>query len=119
MSCLRHGLVRLRFSARFSACVHAQQQTVVMPRRHFTACTRAQQLSPWRDVPLEPADPILGLVAAFKADSDVRKVNLAQGAYRTSEGEPLVFDAVLRAERAVVADIASGKLNKEYLGIEG
>ena len=50
--------------------------------------------SPWAGVAPVPADPILGLVAAFKADPAPRKVNLAQGAYRTDEGLPLVLDAV-------------------------
>jgi aspartate aminotransferase len=44
------------------------------------------------------------------------KVNVAQGAYRTEEGLPLVLEAVRRAEQNIVADAS---LNKEYLGIEG
>jgi len=62
-----------------------------------------------------PADPILGLVAAFKTDSAIRKVNLAQGAYRTEEGQPFVLGAVREAEEMVVA---AGH-DKEYLGVEG
>ena len=48
-----------------------------------------------------PADPILGLVAAFKADTAVRKVNLAQGAYRTDEGLPFILTSVQEAERRI------------------
>jgi aspartate/tyrosine/aromatic aminotransferase len=59
-----------------------------------------------------PADPILGLVAAFLEDPSPNKVNLAQGAYRTEQGEPLLLDAVRRAEERVVARGGS----KEYLG---
>ena len=42
-------------------------------------------------------------------------MNLAQGAYRTEEGAPLLLSAVAKAEQRVVA--AGGF--KEYLGIEG
>jgi aspartate/tyrosine/aromatic aminotransferase len=62
-----------------------------------------------------PQDPILGLVAEFKADAFPAKVNLAQGAYRTEGGEPLLLEAVREAERRVVARGAS----KEYLPVEG
>jgi len=62
-----------------------------------------------------PADPILGLVAAFKTDTAPRKVNLAQGAYRTEEGQPFVLPAVREAEERVVA----AGYDKEYLGVEG
>ena len=61
-------------------------------------------------------DPILGLVAAFKTDPAPRKVNLAQGAYRTDEGEPLVLDVVKEAEVVIASDAS---LNKEYIGVEG
>jgi aspartate/tyrosine/aromatic aminotransferase len=72
--------------------------------------------SPWASVAACPPDPILGLVAAFKLDDAPRKVNLAQGAYRTEEGQPCVLEAVRLAEARLVADPT---LNKEYLGIEG
>lgn len=61
-----------------------------------------------------PADPILGLVAAFLEDPSPTKVNLAQGAYRTEQGEPLLLDAVRKAEERVVARGGS----KEYLGAQ-
>jgi hypothetical protein len=60
------------------------------------------------------ADPILGLVAAFLTDPSPTKVNLAQGAYRTEEGQPLLLSAVRKAEERVVARSAS----KEYLGAQ-
>jgi aspartate/tyrosine/aromatic aminotransferase len=63
-----------------------------------------------------PPDPILGLVAAFKLDSHPKKVNLAQGAYRTDLGEPFVLDVVRKAEQLIANDLS---LNKEYLGVEG
>jgi len=57
----------------------------------------------------------LGLVARFKADPDPRKVGLAQGAYRTDEGEPWALPSVREAERRVVARAE----DKEYLPVEG
>ena len=54
------------------------------------------------------------LVAAFLEDPSPNKVNLAQGAYRTEEGQPLLLDAVRKAEERVVARGGS----KEYLGAQ-
>ena len=47
-------------------------------------------------------DPILGLMAAFRADSDPRKVDLGVGVYRDERGETPVMQAVRDAERAVL-----------------
>jgi aspartate aminotransferase len=49
-----------------------------------------------------PDDPILGLMAAFRADADANKVDLGVGVYRDARGETPVLDAVRRAERAVL-----------------
>jgi aspartate/tyrosine/aromatic aminotransferase len=48
-----------------------------------------------------PQDPILGLMALFRADSDPRKVDLGVGVYRDDRGETPVLQAVKRAEKAV------------------
>ena len=50
-----------------------------------------------------PTDPILGLMAAYRADTDPRKVDLGVGVYRDDNGETPVFSAVRRAEQAVLA----------------
>lgn len=50
-----------------------------------------------------PDDPILGLMAAFRADADTRKVDLGVGVYRDDRGDTPVLDAVRRAEQAVLA----------------
>src|SRR5215467_16395925 len=50
-----------------------------------------------------PTDPILGLMAAFRGDSDARKVDLGVGVYRNDRGETPVVAAVRRAEEAVLA----------------
>jgi len=62
-----------------------------------------------------PADPILGLTAAFKEESRSEKVNLGVGAYKTDELTPLVLGAVRKAQEKILADA----LNKEYLPIDG
>jgi aspartate aminotransferase len=50
-----------------------------------------------------PDDPILGLMAAFRADTDTRKVDLGVGVYRNDKGETPVLDAVRKGEAAVLA----------------
>jgi aspartate aminotransferase len=49
-----------------------------------------------------PDDPILGLMAAFRADPNARKVDLGVGVFRDDRGETPVLDAVRRAERALL-----------------
>jgi aspartate/tyrosine/aromatic aminotransferase len=55
---------------------------------------RLERLSP---------DPILGLMAAFRADTDAHKVDLGVGVYRDDHGETPVLKAVRQAEQAVLA----------------
>ncbi len=50
-----------------------------------------------------PVDPILGLMAAFRADADARKVDLGVGVYRDDRGDTPVVQAVRQAEQAVLA----------------
>jgi aspartate/tyrosine/aromatic aminotransferase len=50
-----------------------------------------------------PPDPILGLMAAFRADSDPRKVDLGVGVYRDDAGETPVLRAVRQAEQELLA----------------
>jgi aspartate aminotransferase len=50
-----------------------------------------------------PDDPILGLMAAFRADPDTRKVDLGVGVYRNEKGETPVLEAVRKAEQTVLA----------------
>jgi len=60
-------------------------------------------------------DPILGLMAAFRADPDPRKVDLGVGVYRDDRGETPVLDAVRRAESALLARQST----KSYVGPAG
>lgn len=50
-----------------------------------------------------PPDPILGLMAAFRADSDSRKVDLGVGVYRDDAGQTPIMKAVREAERELIA----------------
>jgi aspartate aminotransferase len=50
-----------------------------------------------------PTDPILGLMAQFRADTDSRKVDLGVGVYRDERGETPVLGCVRRAEQAVLS----------------
>ena len=49
-----------------------------------------------------PDDPILGLMAAFRADSDLKKVDLGVGVFRDAKGDTPVLDCVRRAEKVVL-----------------
>src|SRR5688572_12648308 len=62
-----------------------------------------------------PDDPILGLMAAFRADSDARKVDLGVGVYRDERGDTPVLECVRAAEREVLARQKS----KTYVGPAG
>ena len=50
-----------------------------------------------------PPDPILGVMAAFRADSDPHKVDLGVGVYRDDAGETPVLRAVREAEQELLA----------------
>jgi len=50
-----------------------------------------------------PPDPILGLMAAFRADNDPHKVDLGVGVYRDDHGDTPILKAVRQAEQAVLA----------------
>ncbi|XP_028814126.1 aspartate aminotransferase, mitochondrial [Denticeps clupeoides] len=69
----------------------------------------------WSEVQMGPPDPILGVTEAFKRDTNPKKINLGVGAYRDDQGKPYVLNCVRKAE----AQIATKKLDKEYLTIGG
>src|ERR1700733_6865022 len=54
-----------------------------------------------------PDDPILGLMAAFRADSAPKKVDLGVGVFRDAKGDTPVLDCVRKAEKAVLERQAS------------
>ena len=50
-----------------------------------------------------PPDPILGSMAAYRADTDPAKVDLGVGVYRDERGDTPILAAVKRAEATVLA----------------
>ncbi|WP_338593386.1 amino acid aminotransferase [Shewanella khirikhana] len=62
-----------------------------------------------------PADPILGLTDAFKADPRTDKVNLGVGIYKDEAGQTPVLKSVKQAEAILLDE----ETTKNYLGIEG
>ena len=62
-----------------------------------------------------PGDPILGLMAAYRADSRPHKIDLGVGVYRDAEGRTPVFAAVKQAEARRLAE----EDTKTYQGIAG
>ncbi|GAA5187986.1 amino acid aminotransferase [Ferrimonas gelatinilytica] len=66
-------------------------------------------------IELAPADPILGLNEAFRADPREGKVNLGVGVYKDEVGDTPVLHCVKQAEARLLAD----EQTKSYLGIDG
>ena len=64
---------------------------------------------------LAPADPILGLTDAFKADTNPNKVNLGVGVYQNANGQTPVLKCVKEAEKQLLETETS----KSYLPITG
>src|SRR5580692_6334312 len=62
-----------------------------------------------------PSDSILGLMAAFRADTDPHKVDLGVGVYRNDQGDTPVLQAVRKAEQAVLAR----QTTKSYVAAAG
>ncbi len=71
--------------------------------------------SPFSEVPLAPADPILGLTETFQADKNPKKVNLGVGVYQDGSGKVPVLAVVREAEKLWYEKEDS----KSYLPIEG
>ncbi|KAL6629388.1 hypothetical protein ACP70R_029153 [Stipagrostis hirtigluma subsp. patula] len=87
-------------------------RSILLPRLQPAARTMA---SLFGHVEPAPRDPVLGVAEAFLADPFPGKVNLAVGAYRDDDGQPVVLDCVRQAERRV-----AGNLNiREYLPMGG
>ncbi|KAI4841710.1 aspartate aminotransferase, partial [Aureobasidium sp. EXF-8846] len=67
-------------------------------------------------VPQAPEDPLFGLMAAFRRDTDSSKVDLGIGAYRDNNAKPWVLPVVKKADDLLRQD---PNLNHEYLPIAG
>lgn len=64
---------------------------------------------------LQPADPLLALIRAFRSDPRVNKIDVGVGVYRDDQGRTPVLRAVKEAERRLLEEQTS----KGYLGAEG
>ncbi len=62
-----------------------------------------------------PADPILGLMATHRADSNPRKIDLGVGVYKDEQGNTPVMSAVKKAE----AQLLREQTSKSYVGPAG
>ncbi len=62
-----------------------------------------------------PPDPILGIIAAYAADANPKKIDLGIGVYRDESGETPVLDCVREAEKRFL----SAQRTKSYLGPAG
>mmetsp|Transcript_29583 Transcript_29583/g.79439 ORF Transcript_29583/g.79439 Transcript_29583/m.79439 type:complete len:443 (-) Transcript_29583:222-1550(-) len=112
-SALARGLPQGAAAAR--AAAGSMRGPVATAASRVSMVVAARPMSSWTEVPMGPADPILGLTQEFNKDPNPKKISLGVGAYRDGAGKPMVLDCVRTAEAAIVND----KLNKEYLGITG
>src|SRR3712207_2283091 len=69
----------------------------------------------FENIKAAPADPILGLGEAFKAETRNPKVNLGIGVYKDAQGNTPIMKAVKEAEARLLANEST----KNYLGIDG
>src|SRR3569623_1957835 len=64
---------------------------------------------------VQPADPLLSIIAAFRGDSRPHKIALGVGVYRDDAGRTPVLLAVKAAESRLVA----AQDTKAFFGVEG
>ncbi|QDU33150.1 Aspartate aminotransferase [Poriferisphaera corsica] len=69
----------------------------------------------FKSIEMAPADPILGLSEAFKADTNADKINLGVGVYKDEAGATPVLKCIKSAE----AKLVDTETTKGYLPIDG
>jgi len=62
-----------------------------------------------------PEDPLLGVMAAFRRDTDPRRVDLGVGVYKTEDGDTPIPAAIQTAER----ELLGASTTKVYVGAAG
>ncbi|MDO4222446.1 MAG: aminotransferase class I/II-fold pyridoxal phosphate-dependent enzyme, partial [Acinetobacter sp.] len=72
-------------------------------------------MSMFNHIQAAPADPILGLGEAFKADTRSTKINLGIGVYKDAQGQTPIVKAVKQAEQRLL----DSENTKNYLTIDG
>lgn len=68
-----------------------------------------------QSLPALPADPILGLMASYRADSNPKKIDLGIGVYKNEAGDTPVMTAVKKAEGMIL----DSQTTKSYVGPTG
>jgi aspartate aminotransferase len=58
-------------------------------------------------VPQAPEDPLFGLMAAYRADTFDKKVDLGIGAYRDDNAKPWVLPVVKKVRTAIMNSLIS------------
>jgi hypothetical protein len=92
-----HSLsVVARTSSAISRLSQISQQTTP-PSAVMTSTT----LFDAKAVPQAPEDPLFGLMAAYRADSSDRKVDLGIGAYRDNNAKPWILPVVKKVRRII------------------
>jgi aspartate aminotransferase len=69
----------------------------------------------FQSLPALPADPILGLMAGYRADSNHKKIDLGIGVYKNETGDTPVMTAVKKAEGMIL----DSQTTKSYVGPTG
>jgi aspartate aminotransferase len=69
-------------------------------------------------LPLLPADPILGLSTAFKADNNPKKIDLGVGVYKNEQGHTPILSSVAKAQK-VLLDKEDSKTYISPQGVQG
>ena len=69
----------------------------------------------FQSLPALPADPILGLMASYHADSNPKKIDLGIGVYKNEAGDTPVMTAVKKAEGMIL----DSQTTKSYVGPTG
>ncbi|MCH7507887.1 MAG: aspartate/tyrosine/aromatic aminotransferase [Proteobacteria bacterium] len=62
-----------------------------------------------------PPDPILGILTAYAADTNPKKIDLGIGVYRDETGNTPILQSVVKAEKTLIAT----QTTKSYLGPRG
>ncbi|KAK6536609.1 Aspartate aminotransferase, cytoplasmic [Arthrobotrys megalospora] len=92
------------------------QQRLASISNHVNPSSNNKMASAFESIPMAPTDPLFGLMAAYRADTFEKKVDLGIGAYRDDNAKPWILPVVKKAEDRIRNDPAQ---NHEYLPIAG
>lgn len=86
-----------------------------VPYNYSSAQNEDSKIMFFDHLELAPADPILGLTDAYKADTNPKKVNLGVGVYQNEQGVTPILKSVKAAEQRLIET----ETTKSYLPITG